>query len=67
MVIVGFQVEDKLDRAQFFQELFLLADTNIEVVLGMLCFSFSNKNIQFAKKKLIWKSYTAVEALTTTK
>ena len=37
------------------------------VVLGMLFFTFSNANIQFAKKELNWRSYIAAKALTTTK
>ena len=52
MVIAAFQVIDKLGRARFFQETFLLADTTIEVVLGMPFFIFSNADIQFAKKEL---------------
>ena len=34
MVLVSFQVEDKLGKAQFFQETFLLADINVEIVLA---------------------------------
>ena len=67
MVIAGFQVEDKLGRAQFFSESFLLAETSMEVVLEMTFFTLSNADIQFAKKELIWRSYTAVEALPITK
>ena len=67
MVMAGFQVVDKLGRARFFQESFLLAETSMEVVLGMLFLAFSNANIQFAEKELIWRSYTAAEALATTK
>ena len=52
MVIAGFQVEDKLGRARFFQESFLLAETSMEVVLRMPFFTLSNANIQFAEKKL---------------
>ena len=53
MVIIGLQVEDKLGRARFFQKSFLLAETSMEVVLRMPFLTFSNANIQFAKKKLI--------------
>ena len=67
MVITGFQVEDKLDRAWFFQESFLLAETSIEVVLGMPFLTFSNADFQFVEKKLIWRFYTAIEVLPTTK
>lgn len=33
IVLASFQTEDKLRRARFFQETFLLADINVEVVL----------------------------------
>ena len=45
IVIAGFQIEDKLSRAQFFQESFLLANISIEVVLEMLFPTFSNADI----------------------
>ena len=45
MVIAAFQVKDKLGRARFFQETFLLADTSMEVVLGMPFLIFSNADI----------------------
>ena len=52
MVLASFQMEDKLERAQFFQKMFLLANLSIEVVLGMPFLIFSNVNIQFVRKKL---------------
>ena len=67
MVIAGFQVEDKLSRVRFFQESFLLAETSMKVVLEMPFLALSNADIQFAEKELIWRSYTADEALPTTK
>ena len=66
MVIAGFQVINKLRRAQFFQETFLLANNIMEVVPGMLFLTLSNVNIQFAEKKLIWRTYTTGDALPTT-
>ena len=66
-VIAGFQVEDKLGRVRFFQESFLLAETSLEVALEMPFLTLSNAEIQFAKKELTWRSYTAAEALPTTK
>ena len=39
----------------------------MEMILRMLFLTFSNIDIQFAKKELIWRFYTAVEALPTTK
>ena len=67
IVIAAFQVEDKLGRAWFFQESFLLAETSMEMVLRMPFLTLSNANIQFVEKELTWRSYTAIEALPTTK
>ena len=67
MVLVSFQAEDKLRRACFFQETFLLADTSIEVVLGMLFLTFSIADIQLDKKKFTWRTYTTAKVLPTTK
>ena len=67
MILASFEVEDKLRKAWFFQETFLLADISMEVVLGMPFLTFSNADIQFAEKKLTWRSYLVVEALPTTK
>ena len=67
IVIAGFPVEDKFGIARFFQELFLLADTSMEVVLEMLFLTFGNVDIQFAEKELTWRSYTTAEALPITK
>ena len=52
MVLVGFSVQDKLKKIWFFEEIFLLADTSMEVVLGMSFLIFSNVNMQFRKKEL---------------
>ena len=52
MVIDGFQVEDKLGKARFFQELFLLAKTSMKVVLKILFLTLSNADILFGEKKL---------------
>ena len=45
MVIASFEVIDKLGGAQFFQETFLLANTMIELVLGMPFLTLSNADI----------------------
>ena len=67
MALADFQVEDKLGRARFFQETFLLADISAEVVLGMPFLTLSNANVQFVEKELTWRSYTTAKALPTTK
>ena len=45
MTIVGFSIQDKSGRAQFFEETFLSDDTSMEVVLGMLFLALSNADI----------------------
>ena len=53
IVLASFQVEDKLGKIRFFQETFLLADINMEVVLGILFLILSNADIQFTERELI--------------
>lgn len=67
MVLASFQVKNKLGRARFFQETFLLADTSIVVVLCIFFLTISNANIQIAEKELIWRFYTTTKALPTIK
>ena len=45
IVIATFQVKDRLGRARFFQKIFLLANTSMEMVLGMPFLTLSNANI----------------------
>ena len=52
IVLASFKVEDKLEKPQFFQKTFLLANLNIKVILSMPILTLSNANIQFAWKKL---------------
>lgn len=54
-------------KGPFFQETFLVADTSMEVVLGMPFLTLSNADVAFAEKELTWSPYTAAEALPTTK
>ena len=67
MVIANFQVEDKSKRPRFFQEIFLVANTKFEVVLGMFFLKISNADVAFGEGTLTWKSYTTNKALPTTK
>ena len=67
MTIAGFSIQDNLGRARFFDETFLLADTSMEVVLGMPFLALSNADIQFDTESFTWRSYSAAEALPTTR
>ena len=66
MVIVAFQVKNKLGKARFFQETFLLANTSMKVVLRMPFLTLSNVDIQFAEKELTWRTYITKDTLLTT-
>ncbi len=66
MASASFSLQNSLGRVRFFEETFLLADTSIEVVLGIPFLSLSNADVEFAKlRKLTWRSYTTVDALPT--
>ena len=47
MVSAEFLLQDSLEKVRFFEETFLLANTNMEVVLGMPFLSLSNADFQF--------------------
>ena len=63
MIMANFQIENKLGKAWFFQETFLLADISAEVVLSMPYLTLSNADVQFVEKAFTWRSYTTAEAL----
>ncbi len=65
MASLRFLLQDSLGRVRFFEETFLLGDTNMEVILGMLFLAFNNADIQFGTEKLTWRFYTITEALST--
>ena len=67
IVLADFQVEDKLGKAWFFQETFLLANISTEIVLDMPFLTFSNAYVLFIEKEFTWRSYTTTKALPTTK
>lgn len=51
-------------KDRFFEKTFLVADTSMEMVLGMLFFSLSNIVVDFSETRgLTWRSYTTPEAL----
>ena len=43
-----------------------MANISTEVILGMPFLNFSNADIQFADKKLTWRTYTTKKTLPTT-
>lgn len=47
MVLADIQEENKLSKAQFFQEIFLVINTTLEMIFGILFLTLSNINIQF--------------------
>ena len=67
MVIADFQVEERGGKPRFFQETFLVADTQFEVYLRMFFLKISNADVSFGEGTLIWKLYTTIIFLPTTK
>ena len=67
MVIASFQVQDKSGKVRFFQETFLVADTRMDIVLRMPFRTLNNADIRFAEGDFTWKTYTAANALPTSK
>ncbi len=53
MTSARFSLQDSLGRVRFFEKIFLLADTSIEVVLGMPFLALSNADFQFGAEELI--------------
>lgn len=53
IILVNFQIENKLGKTQFFQETFLITDTSIALILDIFSLIFSNKDILFVKQKFI--------------
>lgn len=66
MVLTRFQVKNKLEKARFFQETFLLINTSAELEVEMLFLTFTNIKVLFLKQKLTQKSYTLGKALLNT-
>lgn len=52
IVLVVFFVPNSPTRVQFFKETFLLAETSIKIVLGMLFLFLSNIYVKFDARKL---------------
>ena len=63
MVIANFQMKDKVDILQYFQKIFLIANTKFEITLGMFFLKLSNTNMSFSKIILIQKTYTINKTL----
>ena len=58
---------DKANRIRFFEETFLVANVNLEVIFGMPLLTLSDTNVDFLGWELWWETYTADKALPTTR
>ena len=67
MMVTAFSVTDKANWVRFFEETFLVANVSSEVVLKMPFLTLSGADVDFSGWELRWKTYTAKEALPTTK
>lgn len=67
IAMTGFQINDKLRTLWFFQKTFLMANTNIKMILRMFFRPFSNEDILFANRELIERFYITAMTLLMTK
>lgn len=63
MVSATFLFQNSSERVQFFEKIFLLADTNIKVVLEMPFLSLSNADMKFGTEGLIWRRHVITKAI----
>lgn len=52
IVLANFQVQDKLDKAQLFQMIYLVVNTSVAVILNMFFLIFNNTDMLFVERKL---------------
>ena len=52
MVVAAFSVENKANQIRFFEEIFLVANVNPEVVFGMTFLTLSSADVDFSDQKL---------------
>lgn len=45
MALASFEVEDKFEKARFFQETFPMANISVQIILVMLFPAFSNADV----------------------
>lgn len=67
MVLASFQIKNTLRKAQFFQKIFLVINISMDVILEMPFLTFTNTNMQFTERGLIWRSYCLAKVLSITK
>lgn len=53
MASAKFLIQDGLEMIRFFERIFMLVDTNIELILRMPFLSFCNVDVQFRVEKVI--------------
>lgn len=63
IVVVNFFIQDKYNNDQFFKESFLVANTNMKVLLGIPFLFPSYINVRFPKKELGYRKYITIKTL----
>lgn len=53
MALASFWVNDKLEKSWFFQKIFLIVNTSIQMILRIFFLIFSKTDLLFAEKELI--------------
>lgn len=64
MTSAKLSILDSLEKVQFFEKTFLLADINMKMILRMYFLSFDNTDIGFTQlRKLTWRFFTITRVL----
>lgn len=67
MTSARFSLQNSQRKVRFFEEIFLLTNTSLEVVLEKYFLALSNINVEFIElRKLTWRSYIVAKDLPTT-
>ena len=52
MIVAVFLMINWVNKIKFFEEIFLMANVNLDMVLEMLFLTLNNANVDFLKRKL---------------
>ena len=67
MTIAAFSIQDGLGKTRFLEETFMLVDTSMDVVLVIPFLFLSNAYVQLDTRNLTCRTYSTLEALSTTR
>lgn len=67
IVVLTFSMSNKHCRKQFIEKIFLLADVQPDILLGMLLLNKNDANVDLQVQDLSWRSYAIGDVFSTTR